>query len=220
MALKKNPKVDLRRKYKRFFEIGIVISLAFTIVAFKFFPKFEKEEIKKEASQELVKVEDVEHTKQENTPPPPPKPLIPIEAPSDMNLEDIEIEENILDVNEVVSAPPPPPVEEKKQQVEEEPEFFIAVEEQPEPIGGIGGIQSRIVYPEIAKRAGVQGRVYVQAFVNENGDVAKVQLIKGIGAGCDEAAMDAVRQTKFKPGKQRGKPVRVQVAIPIVFKLQ
>nr|HPN38001.1 energy transducer TonB [Melioribacteraceae bacterium] len=54
---------------------------------------------------------------------------------------------------------------------------------------------------------------------NENGDVAKVELIKGIGAGCDEAAMDAVKQTKFKPGKQRGKSVKVQVAIPILFKL-
>ncbi|HPN39488.1 MAG TPA: energy transducer TonB, partial [Melioribacteraceae bacterium] len=100
----------------------------------------------------------------------------------------------------------------------EEEVYFVAVEEQPEPIGGIQGIQSRIVYPEIAKRTGVQGRVFVKAFVNENGDVAKVELIKGVGAGCDEAAMDAVKQTKFKPGKQRGKSVKVQVAIPLVFK--
>jgi len=219
MALPKNPKVDLKRKYQRYFEVALIISLAIVIVAFKYYPDIKKEEIKKEATQELVKVEEVEHTKQENTPPPPPKPLIPIEAPSDQNLQDIEIDENILDVNEVVSAPPPPPQEEKKQEVEEEAVFFVAVEEQPEPIGGIQGIQSRIVYPEIAKRAGVQGRVFVKAFVNENGDVAKVELIKGIGAGCDEAAMDAVKQTKFKPGKQRGKPVKVQVAIPILFKL-
>lgn len=108
-------------------------------------------------------------------------------------------------------------VEEKK---EEAPTFFVAVEEMPEPIGGIQAIQEKITYPEIAKRAGVEGKVYVLAFVDENGDVKKAQIIKGIGAGCDEAALDAVLKTKFKPGRQRGKPVNVQVSIPVVFKLQ
>ncbi len=107
-------------------------------------------------------------------------------------------------------------VEEEK---EVEPEYFVAVEEMPEPIGGIAGIQQRIEYPEIAKRAGVQGRVFIKAFVDEHGNVNKVELIKGIGAGCDEAAMDAVRATKFKPGKQRGVPVKIQVSLPILFKL-
>ena len=108
-------------------------------------------------------------------------------------------------------------VEEKK---EEAPHYFVAVEEMPEPIGGIAAIQQLITYPEIAKRAGVEGKVYVLAFVDESGNVTNAKIIKGIGAGCDEAAIDAVRQTKFKPGKQRGTPVKVQVSIPIVFKLQ
>ncbi len=108
-------------------------------------------------------------------------------------------------------------VEEKK---EEAPTFFVAVEEMPEPIGGIAAIQEKIAYPEIAKRAGVEGKVYVLAFVDEEGNVRKAQIIKGIGAGCDEAALDAVLKSKFKPGRQRGKPVKVQVSIPIVFKLQ
>jgi protein TonB len=108
-------------------------------------------------------------------------------------------------------------VEDKK---EEAPTYFVAVEEMPEPIGGIGAIQKLIVYPEIAKRAGVEGKVYVLAFVDESGNVTGAKIIKGIGAGCDEAALDAVRQTKFNPGKQRGTPVKVQVSIPIVFKLQ
>lgn len=108
-------------------------------------------------------------------------------------------------------------VEEKK---EEAPTYFVAVEEMPEPIGGISAIQQKIEYPEIAKRAGVEGKVYVLAFVDEDGNVTGAKIIKGIGAGCDEAALDAVRKTKFKPGKQRGTPVKVQVSIPIVFKLQ
>jgi len=217
LALKKNPKVDLRLKYQRVFEISLAISLLVLVLAFKYFPKFEKEQVQIEAPQELVQVEDVEATKQETPPPPPPKPPIPIEAPSDDVLEDIEIEDTELDVEEEVAAPPPP-VEEKEEEVE--PTFFVAVEEMPEPIGGIAAIQKRIVYPEIAKRAGVQGRVYVKAFVNENGSVEKVMLVKGIGAGCDEEALRAVKATKFKPGRQRGKPVKVQVMIPVLFKLQ
>jgi len=108
-------------------------------------------------------------------------------------------------------------VEEKK---EEAPSYFVAVEEMPEPIGGIGAIQALIEYPEIAKRAGVEGRVFVLAFVDENGNVTAAKIIKGIGAGCDEAAIEAIKKTKFKPGKQRGTPVKVQVSIPIVFRLQ
>lgn len=215
MALPKNPKVDLKLKFRRVFEISIILSLLLLIIAFKFFPRVESKAMEVEAAQELVDVEDVEITKQETAPPPPPKPPIPIEAPSDDDLEDIEIEDTEIDMDEVVSAPPPPVEEEEEIPVE----FFVAVEEMPEPIGGIQAIQQKIIYPEIAKRAGVQGRVYVKAFVDETGAVQKAEVLKGIGAGCDEAAIDAVMKTRFKPGKQRGKPVRVQVSIPILFKL-
>ncbi|MBU1680395.1 MAG: energy transducer TonB [Bacteroidetes bacterium] len=216
MALKKNPKVDLKLKYKRVFELSLILSLLILIGAFKLFPTFEQEDVKLETPQELLNVEDVEQTKQEAAPPPPPKPPIPIEAPTDDVLEDIEIEETDLDVDEVIYAPPPKIEEEE----EVEPVFFVAVEQMPEPIGGIGEIQRKIIYPEIAKRAGVQGRVYIKAYVDEFGIVSKTEVIRGIGAGCDEAAQQAVHQTKFKPGKQRGKPVKVQVTVPVLFKLQ
>lgn len=218
MALKKNPKVDLKYKYQRVWEISLIISLTILIVAFKFFPKYEVEIAEIDAPQELIDVEDVEATKQEQAPPPPPKPPIPIEAPTDDVLEDVEIESTELDEDAAVTAPPPPPPAEEEE--EAEPVFFVAVEQMPEPIGGIGAIQSKIVYPEIAKRAGVQGRVFVKAYVDETGKVNKVELIRGIGAGCDEAAMQAVHSVMFKPGKQRGKPVKVQVTVPVLFKLQ
>jgi len=216
MKLKK-PDADLRLKYKKTFEISLIIALAIMIVAFKFFPNVQQSGVQLEGPQELFTVEDIQQTKQENRPPPPPKPPIPIEAPSEDVLEDIEIGDTEIDLDAEMEAPPPPK-EEKK--VEEEPTYFVAVEEMPEPIGGIKGIQEKIVYPEIAKRAGVEGKVYVLAFVDETGNVTKAQVLKGIGAGCDEAALAAVQKTKFKPGKQRGKPVRVQVSIPIIFKLQ
>lgn len=110
-----------------------------------------------------------------------------------------------------------PPKEEKS--VTEEPSFFVAVEESPQPIGGLAAIQNKIVYPIAAKRQGIQGKVLIQAIIDENGNVAKAKIIKGIGSGCDEAALDAVKSSKFTPGKQRGRNVRVQIKIPIVFKL-
>jgi protein TonB len=116
---------------------------------------------------------------------------------------------------EEINVPP------QKEEIEEtqEPTYFIAVEEMPELIGGLKGIQEKIIYPEFAKRAGVQGKVYIRAFVDEKGNVTNAEVVKGIGGGCDEAALDAVLKTKFSPGKQRGKPVKVQVTIPILFKL-
>ena len=215
MALVKNPKVDIKRKWQKIFEISLAAALLLMIVAFKYFPNFKPKQQGIEVVQELVNVEDIVNTEQKTAPPPPPKPPIPIEAPSDEDLEDVEIEDTELDVEEEVTAPPPPQEEEEEVQLD----FFMAVEEMPAPIGGIAAIQKRIIYPEIAKRAGVQGRVYIKAFVDETGTVKKAEVIKGIGAGCDEAAVAAVMKTKFKPGKQRGKPVRVQVSIPILFKL-
>ena len=102
--------------------------------------------------------------------------------------------------------------------VEKEPDFFVAVEEQPKLIGGLQGLQSKITYPEVASRLGIEGKVIIQAIVDEIGNVTSVKTLKGIGGGCDEIAMNAVKDSKFIPGKQRGKPVKVQMTIPIVFK--
>lgn len=103
---------------------------------------------------------------------------------------------------------------------DESSDYFVAVEEMPELIGGLKGLQSKIKYPQEAKLNGIEGKVYVLAFIDEKGNVAKAKVIKGAGYGLDEAALNAVKEIKFIPGKQRGKPVKVQVTIPIVFKLK
>ena len=112
---------------------------------------------------------------------------------------------------------PPPPPSPGEPGVEDD--FFVVVEEMPELIGGLASLQSDLRYPEMARRAGIEGRVYVQFIVNENGDVEDPRVIRGIGGGADEAALEAVREAKFKPGVQRGRPVRVQYSLPIVFRL-
>ena len=155
---------------------------------------------------------------QENRPLPPPKPVVPIAATSSDVPRDVNISSTELDINAEIGEPASPPkIEEKKV---EEPIYFVAVEEMPEPIGGIAAIQSKIVYPEIAKRDKVEGKVYILAFVDIRGNVTKALVLKGIGAGCEEAALKAVEKTKFKPGKRSGKPVHVQVSIPVVFNLK
>jgi len=103
-------------------------------------------------------------------------------------------------------APPPKPKEEI---------YLIAVDEMPEPIGGIEKITSKIIYSPEAKRKGISGTVFVLAYIDENGSVRKTLLTKGIGNGCDEAAMNAVASTRFRPGKDKGRYVKVQVQIPV-----
>lgn len=99
-------------------------------------------------------------------------------------------------------------------------EFITKTDKMPEPIGGLKSIQEKIHYPEIAKRAGIEGRVFIKAFVDNEGNVAAAQVIKGIGSGCDESALEAAKRTKFIPASWKGKIVGAQVVIPILFKLE
>jgi len=99
-------------------------------------------------------------------------------------------------------------------------DYFVMAEEMPTPVGGISAIASKVVYPEIAKRAGIEGRVFVKALIDTNGNVIETEVIKGLGAGIDESAQNAVKASKFTPGKIDGKPVKVQVTVPLLFKLQ
>jgi protein TonB len=223
MKLLKNiGKPEIRYHYKLVFEGSIILSLLIIILAFKFFPDIKSGKVEYTVPQELFTVEDVQQTKQETSPPPPPpKPSIIMESVTEADIEDIEFSSTEIDINqELSSPPPPPPKKEQKKIIEEEPVYFVAVEEMPFPIGGIEAIHDLITYPVIAKRAGIEGKVYILAYVDEHGRVTKTEVLKGIGAGCDEAAEYAVKHTKFSPGKQRGKPVKVKVMVPIVFKLE
>jgi TonB family protein len=109
-----------------------------------------------------------------------------------------------------------PPASQNQPEAED---YFVVVEEMPVLIGGLEGLMQEIRYPEMARKAGIEGRVYVQFVVNEQGDVENAQVIRGIGGGADEEALRVVRQAKFEPGIQRGRPVRVQFSLPILFKL-
>ncbi len=220
MALKKTTKADLKTRYPLYMQAGIILSLLI-LIAFTNAPirKGELEEIVL-PEQELVQMEDVLQTKQVEKPPPPPKPPVPVEVPDDEILENDELDlDASLDIDEpLADLPPPPPP--KEDEPEPEPEIFVVVEDPPELIGGIKELHKKITYPPIAKKAGVEGRVTVQFVVDEQGNVRDAVVLKGIGAGCDEEALKAVMASKFKPGRQRGKPVKVKMSLPVTFKLK
>jgi periplasmic protein TonB len=97
--------------------------------------------------------------------------------------------------------------------------YLAFAEQMPAPTGGIQEIYKKIVYPKLAKDAGIEGKVYVLAFVNENGGVDDVKILKGIGAGCEEAVVEALKKSSFEPGRHQGQPVKVKLSLSFVFKL-
>ncbi len=115
-----------------------------------------------------------------------------------------------------VVAPPPPPQEE---------EVFLVVEQQPQFPGGMEALakflQKEVKYPEIARKAGVEGKVFVQFVVGNDGAIRDVEVVRGIGGGCDEEAIRLVKSMpKWIPGKQNGRAVAVRFSMPITFKLR
>lgn len=214
------PKFDLRKYYTIFLETGMIITLLSFIVMMNIHLRpAEQDGITAFSSQEIVEMEEIQQTKQEEKPPSPPRPAVPVEVPNSEIIEEeiINIDAEI-DFDESLHIPPPPA--EKKAEAEVEENFFVVVEEMPSLIGGIQSLQGKIVYPEKARMAGIEGLVIVQFIVNEKGEVEDPRVIRGIGGGCDEEALRAINTARFKPGRQRGKPVRVQYSLPVIFKLQ
>lgn len=99
-------------------------------------------------------------------------------------------------------------------------EVFNIVDEMPEIEGGLQEVYKHIVYPSLAERTKTEGRVFIKFIVDENGKVVNPVILKDIGAGCGEAAIEGIRKVKFTPGKQNGKPVKVYYSLPITFKLK
>ena len=100
-------------------------------------------------------------------------------------------------------------------------EAYVAFAEvMPEPVGGIESIYKKIEYPSVAKKAGIEGKVYVLVFINESGDVDDVKVIKSLGGGCDEAVISAVKDSKFKPASNKGVATKVKLSLAFTFKLK
>ncbi len=214
---RKKPKADLHKYYRINLQIGLIVTLIFLITAFRvnWQPGSDFEIVERE--QEIIEMEEIIQTEQEVTPPPPPRPPSPEPVPDDEIIEDMFFDlDTEADLDAPLDMPPPPPPDDDE---EEEMEIFTVVEDMPELIGGMDAIYEVLHYPEIAIQAGIEGRVIVQFVIDVNGQVTDPHVVRGIGGGCDEAALEAVKQVEFTPGRQRGRAVRVRYTLPITFRL-
>jgi len=221
MNKKLRTQVGIRKYYTIFLELGIISSLLIFIAASKIrIQSSQDNELSLVTNREVVKMEDVIKTKQEKRPPAPPRPQVPVAVPNDEIVqEEIPNINAEFQFNEPLEIPAPPKQIEVKEDKEKE-DFFIAVEQMPKLKGGLKELQSKVVYPEMAQMAGIEGRVIVQFIVNKKGEVENPKVIRGIGGGCDKEALRVAKLAKFVPGRQRGVPVRVRYSLPIMFILQ
>ena len=229
MEIKKTEKASLENKKLLFLEIGLVISLLITFIAFE----WKQKEISVSSLEDDTKIEIEEEIipiTQDTPPPPPAAPKIPVLSDQiDIVDDEIELEDDLFmnledDANlgvEIMDY-----IEVEEEVVEEEAIPFQLVEEKPSFQGGDANqfskwVNQRLVYPEIAKENGVQGRVTLQFTVEKDGTVTKVKVLRGVDPSLDKEAVRVVSMSpKWKPGKQRDRAVPVTYTFPVIFQLR
>jgi protein TonB len=208
---------DRRQKYRVGVQGSLAGAICIMLVAVNIDYRPDAEFVIDLAEQEVAVIEEIQQTEHIERPPPPPRPPVPVEVPNDELLdEEVLALDAEIDFDEPLDVPPPPPPGPKE---EEEPEIFVVVEEMPELIGGVVSLQQAVEYPEVARLAGIEGVVVVQIVINEDGTPSDPRILRSAGDILNDAAVKALLQQRFKPGRQRGKPVRVQMAFPVTFRL-
>jgi len=220
--LRKERGKNWRSHYRLSVEVGLTVSLAALvwIIRAPLYPASEGFDVTL-AEQEVVEMEEILQTKQIDRPPPPPRPPVPVEVSDDTILDDDALDLDVtLDMNEAAAYIPPPPVEVVEEEEEDLSEIFVVVEQMPEIIGGANKIYEFLEYPPIARQAQMEGLVVIQVVVEPDGTGSNPIVAKSAGGVLDEAAMEAVKKLRYNPGRQRGRAVRVKLAIPIRFMLR
>ncbi len=222
MESKKSKKADLESKRPLFFQIGLVITLLIVFFAFDI-RQYERPDFDLGTLElDLIEEEDIPITRPEEPPPPPPEAseeLVVVE--DDVEIEDEFIVDAEADLDYEI--PDYEPVEVEEEEIEDDYIFEI-VEDEPEFPGGQQALQQylrdNIRYPTRARESGVEGTVFVTFVVEPDGSITNVEVLRGIGAGCDDEAVRVVQNMpNWEPGKQRGQPVRVQFNLPVRFVL-
>ena len=231
MEVKKSPKASLENKMLLFAEIGFVVALFAILIACNWTSK-EKQVATLETEAAPVEVEDMVPITQETPPPPEAAPKIPILSDQiDVVDDNIKIDDNMfqnleddsntgVEIMDYIESAP------EEETVEEEAIPFQLVEEKPKFNGGDANefskwVNSKLVYPEIAKENGVQGRVTLQFTVNADGTVTNVKVLRGVDSSLDKEAVRVVSSSpKWTPGKQRDRAVQVTYTFPVIFQLR
>ena len=229
MEIKKTEKANLENKKLLFTEIGLIISLLIVFIAFEW-TQAEVKVSNLEDTTQVVTEEEIIPITQETPPPPPSAPKIPILSDQiDIVDDEIKIDDDMfmnLEDDASIGVEIMDYVEVQEEVVEEEAIPFQLVEEKPSFQGGDANqfskwVNSRLVYPEIAKENGVQGRVTLQFTVEKDGSVTKVKVLRGVDPSLDKEAVRVVSMSpKWKPGKQRDRAVPVTYTFPVIFQLR
>ena len=228
MEIKKTEKANLENKKFFFLEIGLVFSLLVTFAAFEWKQK-DITVSNLEDEQEINIEEEIIPITQDTPPPPPTEVKIPILSDQiDIVDDEIELETTIVNLEDDSSlgVEIQDYVEVVEEIVEEGDIPFFLVEEKPTFDGGDANqfskwVNERLVYPEIAKENGVQGRVTLQFTVEKDGKVTGVKVVRGVDPSLDNEAVRVVSMSpKWKPGKQRDRAVAVRYTFPVQFSLR
>lgn len=231
MELKKTPKADLESKRNLFLTIGLVAALGLMLFAFEWKTTPKKTESLGQVQTQEVEEEIIPITReQENIPPPqlPPPQVVEVLTivDDDVDIKDeLKIQDTEADAETFIDVAPVITTNVAEEEEEEETKVFFIVEEMPEFPGGELALRqfiaNAIKYPVIAQENGIQGKVYVTFVVDADGGISDAKIARGVDPSLDKEALRVVNMLpKWKPGKQRGKPVRVSYTVPINFVLQ
>ena len=198
----------LQNAYPVNVRLGGLLGIILVIIMFVTFPRFLASVEFEDVDQIIIENIDIPQTQQIDNTPPPARPSIPVPSDDEDIADDLTLDELDFDDFSNLDAPPPPPSGPKV--------VFIPYDDPPQALSPI-----RPSYPEIAQEAGIEGVVVVQAFIDKKGRVKETLILKGVpNTGLDEAAMEAIRKTRFRPAKQREPAVGVLISIPVNFKLK
>ena len=240
----KYPAIDALRMNGTFFNIGLLVALSMVLFAFGW-TQYEKEVFIPNYYDETDEIEvNSPRTKERPKPPPPPPPPLKIEiAPNEEVTDTIEFIDPIIKENFTRPAPvakkptvAPPPI--PRPVVEEEEAPYIKIAEVMPSFKGCEEVENKeerkdcaeqkmlkfiykhIKYPAIARENGIEGMVVIQFIVNKDGTLSDYKIVRDIGGGCGEEALRVVQKMPiWNPGKQRGRPVRVQFNLPVKYQL-
>ena len=229
MEIKKSENANLENKKLLFIEIGLILSLLIVYIALEWTSKETNTAVLEDNTEILIE-EEIISTNMETPPPPPAAPKIPVLSDQiDIVDDEIELEDDMfmnLEDDSSLGVEIMDYVEVQEEVVEEEAIPFQLVEEKPSFQGGDANqfskwVNQRLVYPEMAKENGVQGRVTLQFTVEKDGSVTKVKVLRGVDPALDKEAVRVVSMSpKWKPGKQRDRAVPVTYTFPVIFQLR
>jgi protein TonB len=208
----RNPKFDLKLQSKTVLEQATALALALCTLVFLTYRTFEVQAYEGSGETEIIQIEEIPETNQLEKPPPPQRPQIPIATESEDVPDDVTIMDTEIDITATPPPLPPPPGRSQEQ----ERQIFFHWEEPPELIKMVTPD-----YPEMARQAGVEGKVVLQIVVDEKGNVIEAVVILAQPPTLfDDAAIAAILQWKFKPAKQRDRPIAVRMGQEMKFTLK